>query len=129
MKFDFLSGASDKELQQFKSVCNQLLSRTYVVRTLYRPGRERLNNPDYTFLTIHAEAVRDYLSLLDWDLRHDDANGIYYVVNTDDANRCILSSARPPFFWRCGCCTTKAWRVWALRRTRSARCARCSKRS
>ena len=91
MKFDFLSSASDKELQQFKSVCNQLLSRTYVVRTLYRPGRERLNNPDYTFLTIHAEAVRDYLSLLDWDLRHDDANGIYYVVNTDDANRCILS--------------------------------------
>lgn len=58
MKFDFLSSASDKELQQFKSVCNQLLSRTYVVRTLYRPGRERLNNPDYTFLTIHAEAVR-----------------------------------------------------------------------
>lgn len=91
MKFDFLSSASDKELQQFKSVCNQLLSRTYVVRTLYRPGRERLNNPDYTFLTIHAETVRDYLSLLDWDLRHDDANGIYYVVNTDDANRCILS--------------------------------------
>ena len=91
MKFDFLSSASDKELQQFKSVCNQLLSRTYVVRTLYRPGRERLNNPDYTFLTIHAEAVRDYLSLLDWDLRHDDANGIYYVENTDDANRCILS--------------------------------------
>ena len=91
MKFDFLSSASDKELQQFKSVCNQLLSRTYVVRTLYRPGRERLNNPDYTFLTIHAEAVRDYLSLLDWDLRHDDANGIYYVVHTDDANRCILS--------------------------------------
>ena len=91
MKFDFLSSASDKELQQFKLVCNQLLSRTYVVRTLYRPGRERLNNPDYTFLTIHAEAVRDYLSLLDWDLRHDDANGIYYVVNTDDANRCILS--------------------------------------
>ena len=91
MKFDFLSSASDKELQQFKSVCNQLLSRTYVVRTLYRPGRERLNTPDYTFLTIHAEAVRDYLSLLDWDLRHDDANGIYYVVNTDDANRCILS--------------------------------------
>lgn len=91
MKFDFLSSASDKELQQFKSVCNQLLSRTYVVRTLYRPGRERLNNPDYTFLTIHAEAVRDYLSLLDWNLRHDGANGIYYVVNTDDANRCILS--------------------------------------
>ena len=74
MNLDFISSATAKELQQFKSVCNQLLSRTFVVRTLYRPGRERLNNPDYTFLSIHFEAVRDYLSLLDWDLRHDEAN-------------------------------------------------------
>lgn len=91
MNLDFISNATAKELQQFKSVCNQLLSRTFVVRTLYRPGRERLNNPDYIFLSIHFEAVRDYLSLLDWDLRHDEANGCFYVINTDEANRLILS--------------------------------------
>ena len=91
MNLDFISSATAKELQQFKSVCNQLLSRTFVVRTLYRPGRERLNNPDYTFLSIHFEAVRDYLSLLDWDLRHDEANGCFYVLNTYAANRLILS--------------------------------------
>ena len=91
MNLDFISSATAKELQQFKSVCNQLLSRTFVVRTLYRPGRERLNNPDYIFLSIHFEAVRDYLSLLDWDLRHDEANGCFYVINTDEANRLILS--------------------------------------
>ena len=91
MNLDFISSATAKELQQFKSVCNQLLSRTFVVRTLYRPGRERLNNPDYTFLSIHFEAVRDYLSLLDWDLRHDEANGCFYVIHTDEANRLILS--------------------------------------
>ena len=91
MNLDFISSATAKELQQFKSVCNQLLSRTFVVRTLYRPGRERLNNPDYTFLSIHFEAVRDYLSLLDWDLRHDEASGCFYVINTDEANRLILS--------------------------------------
>ena len=91
MNLDFISSATAKELQQFKSVCNQLLSRTFVVRTLYRPGRERLNNPDYTFLSIHFEAVRDYLSLLDWDLRHDEVNGCFYVINTDEANRLILS--------------------------------------
>lgn len=91
MNLDFISSATAKELQQFKSVCNQLLSRTFVVRTLYRPGRERLNNPDYTFLSIHFGAVRDYLSLLDWDLRHDEANGCFYVINTDEANRLILS--------------------------------------
>ena len=91
MNLDFISSATAKELQQFKSVCNQLLSRTFVVRTLYRPGRERLNNPDYIFLSIHFEAVRDYLSLLDWDLRHDEANGCFSVINTDEANRLILS--------------------------------------
>ena len=35
--------------------------------------------------------VRDYLSLLDWDLRKDDFNGYFYVVNTDEANRCALN--------------------------------------
>ena len=91
MNLEFLNTATAKELEQFKAVCNQLLSRTFVVRTLYRPGSERLNNPDYIFLSIHFEAVRDYLSLLDWDLRHDEANGCFYVINTDEANRLILS--------------------------------------
>ena len=86
MNFDFINGATAKELEQFKSVCNQLLSRTYIVRTLYRPGKGRVNNPDYTFLSLHYEAVQEYLSLLDWDLRKDDLNGYFYVINTDEAN-------------------------------------------
>ena len=91
MNFDFIHGATSKELEQFKSVCNQLLSRTYIVRTLYRPGKGRVTNPDYTFLSLHYEAVQEYLSLLDWDLRKDDLNGYFYVINTDEANRCNLS--------------------------------------
>lgn len=31
------------------------------------------------------------MSLLDWDLRRDDLNGYFYVLNTDEANRCNLS--------------------------------------
>ena len=61
MNLEFLNTATAKELEQFKAVCNQLLSRTYVVRTLYRPGRGRVSNPDYTFLSIHYESVREYL--------------------------------------------------------------------
>ena len=60
MNFNFIQQATSKELEQFKSVCNQLLSRTYVVRTLYRSGKERVNNPDYTFLSLHYEAVQDF---------------------------------------------------------------------
>lgn len=91
MNFDFITGATVKELEQFKAVCNQLLSRTYVVRTTYQPGKGRVDNPDYLFLSRHYEAVQEYLSLLDWDLRRDDLNGYFYVLNTDEANRCNLS--------------------------------------
>lgn len=91
MSMAFLNKATSKELEQFKAVCNQLLSRTYVVRTIYQPGKGRVNNPGYTFLSIHYESVQEYLSLLDWDLRRDDLNGYFYVLNTDEANRCNLN--------------------------------------
>mgnify|MGYP002543627603 CR=1 FL=1 len=91
MNFDFITGATVKELEQFKAVCNQLLSRTYVVRTTYQPGKGRVDNSDYLFLSRHYETVQEYLSLLDWDLRRDDLNGYFYVLNTDEANRCNLS--------------------------------------
>ena len=91
MNIDWINSATQKDLDHFKSVCNQLLSRTYIVRTLYKPGNGRINNPDYTFLSIHYEEIREYLSLLDWDLRKDDLNGYFYVLNTDEANRCNLN--------------------------------------
>lgn len=91
MNFDWLATATQKELEHFKTICNQLLSRTYIVRTLYKPGEGRVNNPDYVFLSMHYEAIRDYLALLDWDLRKDDLNGYFYVYNTDEANRCNLN--------------------------------------
>lgn len=90
MNIDWINGATQKELEQFKTVCNQLLSRTYVVKTLCRPDKSRVNNPDYLFLSAHYEEVRDYLFLLDWDLHWDKFNGYFYVINTDEANRCNL---------------------------------------
>ena len=87
MSLDWMSTETQKELEGFKSVCNQLLSRTYVVRTLYKPGEGRVNNPDYTFLSTHFEEIQEYLAFLDWDLRKDDMNGYFYVLNTDEANR------------------------------------------
>ncbi len=90
MNVDWINGATQKELDQFKSVCNQLLSRTYLVNTLCRADKVRINNPDYLFLSSHYAEVREYLALLDWDLRKDDFNGYFYVINTDEANRCQL---------------------------------------
>ena len=90
MNMDWLNSATQREIDQFRSVCNQLLSRTYVVRTLYKPDKGRVTNPDYTFLSIHFEDVSDYLGLLGWTLHKEDMDGFFYVLNADEANRCNL---------------------------------------
>ena len=82
---------SQKELEQFRKVCNYLLNRTFVFRTSYQMDKGRINNPDYTFLAIHYETVWDYLSLLDWDLYRDDYNGYFYVRSKDEVNRLTLT--------------------------------------
>ena len=78
---------TQKEQEQFKTVCNELLSRTFLVRTQYHAGKGRIQNPDYTFLSIHFALVREYLSLLDWELHKDDFNGYFYVLHKNEANR------------------------------------------
>jgi hypothetical protein len=91
MDFSEIDNYSAKELEQFKSVCNYLLGHTYVVRTLYKPDEARISNPQYTFISTHYETIRDYLFLLDWELRRNDLYGYYYVLNTDEANRRTLN--------------------------------------
>ena len=90
MNMDWLNSATQREIDQFRSVCNQLLNRTYVVRTLYKPDKGRVTNPDYTFLSIHFEDVSNYLGLLGWTLHKEDMDGFFYVLNADEANRCNL---------------------------------------
>jgi len=91
MRFAAIEQMTAKEREQFKAICNQLLSRTFVVRTLYHPDKGRVNNPDYNFLTTHYEVVKEYLSFLDWELNKVDYHGYFYVLNTDEANRCSLN--------------------------------------
>ena len=118
MSFEWFGTATQKELDRFKAVCNQLLSRTYVVRTVYQPGVGRVNNPDYVFLSAHFEAIQEYLAFLDWDLRKDDLNGYFYVLNTDEANRCNLNK-KPLSFWQSVCSMRKTLSDWDWRRTPS----------
>lgn len=90
MHTDWLNSATQREIEQFRSVCNQLLSHTYVVRTFYKPDKGRVTNPDYTFLSMHFEEISDYLSLLGWTLHKEDMDGFFYVRNEDEGNRCNL---------------------------------------
>ena len=62
MSFEWFGPATQKELERFKAVCNQLLSRTYVVRTVYQPGVGRVNNREYGFLSAHLESISVFLA-------------------------------------------------------------------
>lgn len=41
MDFNFIRGATSKELEQFKAVCNQLLSRTYYCTNASSAGQRK----------------------------------------------------------------------------------------
>lgn len=89
-----LAEFTEQQLEDFKIVCNQLLSNTFVVRSLYVPDKGRIHNKYYTFLTINTEVVREYLALANWDLYQDETNGYFYVKNTNEANRLVLNKVQ-----------------------------------
>lgn len=90
MALQELQELSDKEREQFKKVCNELLGHTFIVKNIYKKDQEWVTNPDYFFLLRNFDLVKDYLWFLDWQLFHDDNNGFFYVANTDAINRCRL---------------------------------------
>lgn len=90
MNLQELQELSDKDREQFKRVCNELLGHTFVVKNICKKEQEWVTNPDYSFLLRYFDLVKEYLWFLDWQLLHDDNNGFFYVVNTDAVNRCRL---------------------------------------
>ena len=91
MSLENIRSYSQKETEQFKSVCSQLLARTYLVKNLYRADQGTVNNPDYYFLVQYEEDIADYLRMMDWELHSDPYNGYFYVTSTEEANRCSLT--------------------------------------
>ena len=84
MDLSIIENFSQRELEQFKSVCNKLLSSTFVTKKINQPPKGIVDNPDYRFLLINKSIVEDYLSLLDWRLYHNDTNGFFYVDNSNE---------------------------------------------
>lgn len=91
MDLQAISNLSSRELEQFQTVCNRLLSCTYIARTRTIPDRGRFQDPDYTFLTIHHQLVADYLGLMGWRLHQEEVYGYFYVEHPDELNRCVLT--------------------------------------
>lgn len=91
MSLENIRNYSQKESDQFKSVCSHLIARTYLAKNIYRAEQGTVNNPEYFFLAQHEEDIADYLRMMDWELHNDSYNGYYYVTSTEDANRLSLT--------------------------------------
>ncbi len=91
-------GLSDRELEQFRLVAHQLMSHTFIHRSDYKNQKERLRNPDYTFIVSHFQALEQYFSLLDWTLVKEDHNGYCYIVHRSGTNRLSLTKDQTVLF-------------------------------
>lgn len=89
--FQKIQNYSDRELEQFKSVCGKLLNRTFLMRNIYINGKGMLRNPDYSFLDQHKSEVDAYLFLLDWQLQKNEQHHYFYIFSSDDANHLNLN--------------------------------------
>lgn len=85
---------SDRDKDNFKSVCNALLSETFVLRNDYKNGSAQSRNQSYEFLNKYEDIVRDYLSLAGWILNKDDRNGYYYIENEAGTNKCKFTATQ-----------------------------------
>ncbi len=92
MELHAINELSAKDRELFTSICNHLLGRTFIVRSLYNPDGGSALNPEYSFLMLHGELVKQYLNVLGWSLHQDEYNGYFFVVNDLDANRLVLNS-------------------------------------
>jgi len=91
MNIEELDNLSDRESEQFRSVCNKLLSQTFIVKRDINAYKKGINNSDYYFIESHSELIKDYLSYLDWDLHKDINNVYYFVTNAENNNKVQLS--------------------------------------
>ena len=90
MDWSVIDGFSNKDAELFRSTCNHLLGRTFVLRMVWEDGQKR-HNPEYTFLARYHQTVQGYLAHLGWDLYHEQYNGYFYVVNNLEENRLALN--------------------------------------
>ncbi len=70
------------EKEEFKRICNYLLSKTFILRDIYdRQQKRMIKSPEYIFVENNFSLFEKYLSYAGWQLINDAQNGIYSVSN------------------------------------------------
>ena len=83
----------ESEKEEFKRVCNYLLSKTFVVRDVYdRQAKKMITSPEYLFMEKYYDIFENYLNIAGWKLTKEPLNGIYMVENTYGYNKAKFDS-------------------------------------
>ena len=92
MDFTGFNDLSERDLEVFGNICNELLAQTFIIRNSYNYDTGKyIINRNYNFLSRYYDLFKNYLSLLGWNIYKDDYHGYFYVTNSNEANRCNLN--------------------------------------
>ncbi len=83
----------ESEKEEFKRVCNYLLSKTFVLRDLYdKQNKRMITTSEYLFMDKYFDLFENYLSFSGWKLYKDAYNGIYRIENEYGYNKAKFDS-------------------------------------
>lgn len=83
----------ESEKEEFKRVCNYILSKTFVVRDIYDKQNKRMTtSSEFLFLEKYYDIFENYLSIAGWKLIKEPLNGIYMVENIYGNNKAKFDS-------------------------------------
>lgn len=83
----------ESEKEEFKRVCNYLLSKTFVVRDMYdKLSKRMITTPEFLFMEKYYDIFEAYLGFSGWKLVKDNYNGIYHIENDYGYNKAKLDS-------------------------------------
>lgn len=84
MELELFAGMLQKDRDEFKRICNRLLSACFICR------RNENAKSDYYFILKHEKIFQQYLSVLGYHLEINEEYGVIQLVNTQDFNRLTL---------------------------------------
>lgn len=84
MEIELFAGMPQKDRDEFKRICNRLLSTCFICR------RNENAKSNYYFILKHQKIFQQYLSVLGYHLEINEEYGVIQLVNTQDFNRLTL---------------------------------------
>ena len=83
----------ESEKEEFRRVCNYLLSKTFVVRDVYdRQAKKMVTSSEFLFMEKYYDIFENYLSIAGWKLEKEPLQGIYWVENIFGQNKAKFDS-------------------------------------